>query len=50
LRLRREKTFQALAMSTLALVLWLAGWEIVATGAVGETVFGVPGTFSWARR
>jgi hypothetical protein len=26
----REKTFQALAMSTLLIVLWIGGWEIVA--------------------
>jgi ABC-type Na+ efflux pump permease subunit len=38
----REKTFQALSMSTLALVLWLAAWEIVAAGALGETVLGAP--------
>ena len=34
LALWREKTFQALAMTVLVLVLWLALWEIVATGLV----------------
>jgi ABC-type transport system involved in multi-copper enzyme maturation permease subunit len=38
----REKTFQALAMTALALVLWLVAWEIVATGIVGDEVAGVP--------
>ncbi len=28
----REKTFQALALTALFLVFWLAGWEVVATG------------------
>src|SRR5687767_1699502 len=31
----REKTFQALAMTLLVLVLWLVGWEIVAAGGLG---------------
>ncbi len=35
LALWREKTFQALAMTVLVLVLWLAAWEIVASGALG---------------
>lgn len=34
LALWREKTFQALAMTVLVLVLWLAVWEIVAFGAL----------------
>jgi ABC-type transport system involved in multi-copper enzyme maturation permease subunit len=38
----REKTFQALAMSTLVLVLWIAGWEIVAAGTLGDLIAGVP--------
>jgi ABC-type transport system involved in multi-copper enzyme maturation permease subunit len=38
----RDKTFQALAMTALVLVLWLVGWEIVATGAIGERFFSVP--------
>ena len=37
LALWREKTFQALAMTVLVLVLWLAVGEIVAAGALGET-------------
>lgn len=37
----RDKTFQALALSVLALVLWIAAWEIVATGAFGRQWFGV---------
>jgi len=40
--LKRDKTFQALAMSTLVLVLWLAGWEAVAAGALGPKVLGWP--------
>ena len=38
----REKTFQALAMTVLAIVLWLVGWEIIATGALGETIGSMP--------
>ncbi len=43
----REKTFQALAMTALLLVLWLVGWEIV--GALGTDVWwlGIPAR-SWA--
>ncbi len=41
LALWREKTFQALAMTVLALVLWLAVWEIVALGAFGESCLGL---------
>ena len=37
LALWREKTFQALAMTVLGLVLWLAVGEIVAAGALGES-------------
>ena len=29
----REKTFQALAMTLLVIVLWLVGWEVIAGGA-----------------
>jgi hypothetical protein len=43
----REKTFQAVAMSTLALVLWIASWELVAAGALGETLLGVTSE-TWA--
>ena len=38
----REKTFQALAMTALVIVLWFVGWEIVAAGAVGERLAGIP--------
>ena len=37
LALWREKTFQALAMTVLVLVLWLAVGEIVAAGALGDS-------------
>ncbi len=36
LALWREKTFQALAMTMLLLVLWLAAWRVVALGLVGS--------------
>ncbi|MEM1305564.1 MAG: ABC transporter permease, partial [Planctomycetota bacterium] len=42
LALWREKTFQALALAALAIVLWLVGWEVVASGAVGRELLGVP--------
>ena len=38
LALWREKTFQALAMTVLVLVLWLAVGEIVAAGVLGEAI------------
>ena len=41
LALWREKTFQALAMTVLVLVLWLAAWEMVALGAFGESFAGM---------
>jgi len=41
LALWREKTFQALAMTVLALVMWLAIWEIVASGALGAELWGL---------
>ncbi len=41
LALWREKTFQALAMTVLVLVLWLAIGEIVAAGALGEEFGGL---------
>ncbi len=41
LALWREKTFQALAMTVLVLVLWLAIWEIVASGALGTDLLGI---------
>lgn len=47
LALWREKTFQALAMTLLALVLWLAMGEVVASGALGSVWGGVP-VETWA--
>ncbi len=41
LALWREKTFQALAMTALVLVLWLALGEVVASGAVGASFGGL---------
>jgi len=43
----REKTFQALAMTALILVLWLAAWEVVAAVAGGASWLGYPAK-SWA--
>ncbi|NOY29404.1 MAG: ABC transporter permease [Planctomycetes bacterium] len=43
----REKTFQSLAMTSLLLVLWLLGGEILASGVFGEQWFGVS-TDQWA--
>ncbi len=43
----REKTFQALAMTALVLVLWLVGWEIVAAGGLGQAWWGIS-TQLWA--
>jgi ABC-type transport system involved in multi-copper enzyme maturation permease subunit len=42
LALWREKTFQALALTVLVLVLWVAGWEIVAAGVLGDNIGGIP--------
>jgi ABC-type transport system involved in multi-copper enzyme maturation permease subunit len=42
LALWREKTFQALALFVLILVLWLAMGEIIAAGAFGQTPAGLP--------
>ena len=42
LALWREKTFQALAMTVLALVLWLALGEIIAAGVLGDQIAGLP--------
>jgi ABC-type transport system involved in multi-copper enzyme maturation permease subunit len=42
LALWREKTFQALAMTVLVLVLWLAVGEIIAAGALGDSFRGLP--------
>ncbi len=41
LALWREKTFQALAMTVLGLVLWIAVWAVVATGAVFDSWLGL---------
>jgi ABC-type transport system involved in multi-copper enzyme maturation permease subunit len=43
----REKTFQALAMTALILVLWLAAWEVVAAAAGDAIWLGFPAR-SWA--
>jgi len=37
----REKTYQTLAMTVLVLVLWLAVWEVVAMGALGDAWWGI---------
>lgn len=42
----RDKTFQALAMTALVIVLWLIGWEIVATGTLNGRFLGVA-TGTW---
>jgi len=47
LALWREKTFQALAMTMLVLVLWLAGWWMVASGALGAAWWGIS-TETWS--
>lgn len=47
LALWREKTFQALALTVLALVLWLAAGEVVAMGVFGQQWGGVA-TETWA--
>jgi ABC-type transport system involved in multi-copper enzyme maturation permease subunit len=38
----REKTFQALAITVLVLVLWLAVWTVVDLGALGDAWWGIP--------
>jgi ABC-type transport system involved in multi-copper enzyme maturation permease subunit len=43
----REKTFQSLASTMLALVLWIAVGELVAVGAFGDTFGGTSAT-AWA--
>lgn len=47
LALWREKTFQTLALTVLALVFWLAAGEAIARGVAGATWSGVP-TEVWA--
>ncbi len=42
LALWREKTFQALALTVLVLVAWLAAGEIVAAGVLGDQFGGLP--------
>lgn len=42
LALWREKTFQALAMTVLVLVLWLALGEVIARGVLGASFGGLP--------
>ena len=41
LALWREKTFQALAMTVLIVVLWMAAWEITAAGVFGQSFAGL---------
>jgi ABC-type transport system involved in multi-copper enzyme maturation permease subunit len=43
----REKTFQALAMTVLVIVLWLVGWEVIAGGVGQQTWWGTPAE-TWA--
>ncbi|MBX7166665.1 MAG: ABC transporter permease [Pirellulales bacterium] len=43
----REKTFQTLALVTLALAAWLVGWEVVRAGVLGESFYGVASA-TWA--
>jgi ABC-type transport system involved in multi-copper enzyme maturation permease subunit len=45
--LAREKTFQTLALTVLALVFWLAAGEVVARGALGDDWAGIS-TAIWA--
>ena len=47
LALWREKTFQALAMTALVVVLWLAVWELVAFGTLADGWLGLS-CRSWA--
>lgn len=39
--LYREKTFQTLAMTALALVLWIGVWEAIGQGVAGERILGI---------
>ena len=43
----REKTFQALAMTVMILVLWIALWEVVSAGLMGRAWLGIS-CESWA--
>jgi ABC-type Na+ efflux pump permease subunit len=47
LALWREKTFQAVAITVLILVLWLGLWELVAAGMLGRAWLGTA-TVTWA--
>ena len=47
LALWREKTFQALALTILALMLWIAGWTLVDLGTFGPQWMGISCTH-WA--
>jgi len=47
LALWREKTFQALAMTVMAIVLWIAVWEAIGAGALGSSWRGLS-CDSWA--
>lgn len=40
----REKTFQALALVALGVVVWLVGGEVLAGGALGTSIAGMPAT------
>lgn len=42
-----QKTFQALALTALALVGWVASWEVVASGGLGAAWAGIPAD-TWA--
>jgi len=42
----REKTFQSLAMTALALCFWMAFWQVVTLGALGTSWWGVS-TSAW---
>ena len=47
LALWREKTFQALALTMLILILWLVGWRVAALGMLGSNWLGLPAE-TWA--
>ena len=47
LALWREKTFQALALTMLILILWLAGWRVASLGMLGSHWLGLPAE-TWA--
>lgn len=49
LALWREKTFQALALTAIVLVLWLALGEVIASGAFGSTIGGLAAEDAAAR-